>query len=54
MRKKIDDHILARQLFLTESHIVTRLAYEEASYLNMNDINDIQFLERPTAIIVVL
>jgi hypothetical protein len=26
---------------LTESHIVTRRANERASFLNMNDINDI-------------
>jgi tRNA splicing ligase len=39
---------------LTESHIVTRLANERASFLNMNDINDISFLERLTVIIVVL
>jgi hypothetical protein len=40
-QKEIDDHLLACQLFLTESHIVTRLAKERASLLNMNDINDI-------------
>jgi hypothetical protein len=31
--------------FLTESHKVTRLAIERASFLNMNDINDISFFE---------
>jgi hypothetical protein len=37
-----------------ESHIVTRLGNERALFLNMNDINDISFLELLTAIIVVL
>jgi hypothetical protein len=37
-----------------ESHIVTRLAKERASFLKINDINDIPFLERLTIIIVVL
>jgi hypothetical protein len=37
--------------FLKESHIVTRLAKERASFLK---INDIHFLERLTVIIVVL
>jgi hypothetical protein len=46
--------ILACQQFLTESHIVTRVANELSSFLNMNDINEISFLERLTAIIVVL
>jgi hypothetical protein len=50
----MDDHLLARQQFVTESHIVTRLANERASFLNMNDINDIAFFERLTAVIVVL
>jgi hypothetical protein len=36
-------NLLASQQFLTESHIVTRLAYERASFLNMNDINVISF-----------
>jgi hypothetical protein len=44
-QKEMDDH-LACQQFLTESHIVTRLANERASFLNKNDINDISFLER--------
>jgi hypothetical protein len=52
--KEVDDHLLACQQFLTESHIVTRIANERESYLNMNDINDIYFLERLTTIIVVL
>jgi hypothetical protein len=34
---------MACQQFLTESHIVTRFANERASFLNMNDINDISF-----------
>jgi hypothetical protein len=42
-QKEMDDHLLACQQFLTESHIVTRLANEQASYLNINDINDISF-----------
>jgi hypothetical protein len=33
---------------------VTRLANEQASFFNMNDINDFSFLERLIAIIVVL
>jgi hypothetical protein len=40
-QKGMDDHLLACQQFLTESHIVTRLANERPSYFNMNDINDI-------------
>jgi hypothetical protein len=42
-----------RQQFLTGSHTVTRFANEPVSFLNVNDINDISFLERLTAIIVV-
>jgi hypothetical protein len=38
---------------LTESHIVIRLANDRASFLNMNDINDISFLENLATIIVV-
>jgi hypothetical protein len=34
-------HLLACQQILTESHIVTRLAIERASFMNMNDINEI-------------
>jgi hypothetical protein len=33
-------HLLACQLFLTESHIVTHLGNKRASFFNMNDIND--------------
>jgi hypothetical protein len=40
-QKKMDDYIQACQQFLTKSHIVTRLANEGASFLNINDINDI-------------
>jgi hypothetical protein len=36
--------LLACQQFLTESHKVTRFANERASFLNMNDINDISFI----------
>jgi hypothetical protein len=40
-KKEMNDHLLAFQQFLTESHIVTRQASERVSFLNMNDINDI-------------
>jgi hypothetical protein len=40
-QNEIDDHLLACQRLLTESRIVTHLANERASFLNMNDINDI-------------
>jgi hypothetical protein len=40
-QKEMDYHLLACQQFLTESHIVTHLANERRSFLNMNDINDI-------------
>jgi hypothetical protein len=39
-------------IFDREPH--SDLANERASFLNMNDINDISFLERLTSIIVVL
>jgi hypothetical protein len=53
-QKEMDDHLLACQQFLTESHIVTLLANERASFLNINDINDILFFRNvSTAIIVV-
>jgi hypothetical protein len=42
-QKEMDVHLLACQQFLRESHIVTHLANERASFLNMNDINDIKF-----------
>jgi hypothetical protein len=48
--KEMDDHLVACQQFLKESHLVTHLANERTSFLNMNDINDIS----PTVIIVVL
>jgi hypothetical protein len=48
----MDDHLLACQQFLTESHIVTALLVSAASLLNMNDMNDLSFLERLTVIIV--
>jgi hypothetical protein len=38
--KEMDDYLLACQQFLIESHIVTHLANERTSFLNMNDIND--------------
>jgi hypothetical protein len=40
--------------FLKESHIVTRIAKERVSFLEIDDINDISFLKRLTVIIVVL
>jgi hypothetical protein len=42
-QKQMDDHLLACQQFSTESHIVTRVAIERASFLNIDDINDISF-----------
>jgi hypothetical protein len=42
-QKEMDEHLLACQQFLTESHIVTRLGYEQVSLYNMNNINDIYF-----------
>jgi hypothetical protein len=50
-QKEMDDHLLARQQFLTESHIVTRIANKCASFLKTNDINDISFLERLLALL---
>jgi hypothetical protein len=40
---EMDDHLLACQLFLEESHIVTYLAKERTSFLTINYINDISF-----------
>jgi hypothetical protein len=51
-QKEMDDHLLACQQVLTRSHIVTRLANERAPFLKINDINDIAFFGRLTAIIV--
>jgi hypothetical protein len=48
----MDDHLLACQQFLTESHIFTRIANERASLFNMNDINYISILERLTVVSV--
>jgi hypothetical protein len=42
-QKEMDDHLLACQQFLTESHTMTRLANDRASFLSMNDINDNSF-----------
>jgi hypothetical protein len=50
----MDDHLLASQQILKKSHVVTRLAKERASFYNIIDINEISFLERLTANIVVL
>jgi hypothetical protein len=41
--KEKDNHLLVCQQFLKESHAVTRLANERASFLKINDINDISF-----------
>jgi hypothetical protein len=38
--------------FVKESHIVTRLAKEQASFLKTNDINDIHISERLTVIML--
>jgi hypothetical protein len=54
MQKEIDGHLFACQQILKESHIVNRLDEERATIWKINDINDISFLERLTAIIVVL
>jgi hypothetical protein len=43
MPKRDGRPILVCQQFLTESHIVNRFANERASFLNTNDINDIEF-----------
>jgi hypothetical protein len=42
-QNEMNDHLLACQQFLIESHIVAHLANERASLLNMNNINDISF-----------
>jgi hypothetical protein len=42
-KKRYGDHLLACQQFLKESLKVTRLAYERASFLKINDINVISF-----------
>jgi hypothetical protein len=39
--KEMEDHLLACQQFLKESHVVTRIGNERASCLKINDINDI-------------
>jgi hypothetical protein len=49
----MEDHLLGCQQFLKMSHEVTHLDNERASLLKINDINDISFFERLTAIIVV-
>jgi hypothetical protein len=50
---KRDGQPFTGQQFLTVSPKVTRLVSERASFLKMNDINDISFFGTPTAIIVV-
>jgi molybdopterin-guanine dinucleotide biosynthesis protein A len=46
MRKR-DERPKRVNKFLKESHIVTRLAKEQASFFNINDINDISFFRTP-------
>jgi hypothetical protein len=41
--KKMDDHLLACQSLLKESHIVICIAKERTSFLKINDFNDISF-----------
>jgi hypothetical protein len=53
-KKEMEDHLLACQQFLKESHEVTRVANDRATFLKINDINDISFLKRLNAVIVVL
>jgi hypothetical protein len=52
--KEMDDHLLAYQLFLNESHIATRLAKERASFLLINHIKDISFFGTSVIIVVLL
>jgi hypothetical protein len=44
--KEMNDHLRVKK-FLKKRHIVTRLAKERVSLLNVNDINDISFLGTP-------
>jgi hypothetical protein len=53
-QKEMDNHLLASPQFSTESHIVTRLANERASFLNVNDFNDMSFVGSSDCYIVVL
>jgi hypothetical protein len=52
--KQMDDHLLACQQFLKESHEITSLANERVLFLKYNDINDISFFGRGIAMILVL
>jgi hypothetical protein len=46
--KEMDNHLLAcHQIFEREPHIVSRNAKERASFLKINDINDISFFGTP-------
>jgi hypothetical protein len=49
----MDDHLLAWQSFLKESHIVTRLA-KELYFCKLTKLMTLNFLELSTFIIVVL
>jgi hypothetical protein len=48
----MDDHLLACQRFLKESHTVTRLAKERASLLEINNVDDISFFKTSVIIVV--
>jgi hypothetical protein len=52
--KEMGDHLLVYQQFLKESHIVTYLANERASFLKITTLMTFHFFERLTAIIFVL
>jgi hypothetical protein len=43
VRKQDDDHLLACQQIFEKEHKMTRHAKERASFLKINDINDISF-----------
>jgi hypothetical protein len=48
----MDNHLLACQQFLKESHVVNRFAKELVPFLKINDINDISFFGTPVIIVV--
>jgi hypothetical protein len=46
--KEMDNYLLAwLQILEKESQVVTRITKERASFLKVNDINDILFFETP-------
>jgi hypothetical protein len=53
-KKEMDDRLLACQQIFEEVPHSDTLAKERASFLNMNDINDISFFECVTVTIVIL